>query len=58
MRGIASALLFIVGYVWLDGWLQVAAFVAGGIALVTAVTGFCGLYRLLDIDTLSKGKRK
>lgn len=46
------------GYLWLFGTLQIVVYVIGVVALVTAATGFCGLYALLKINTNKKSLNK
>ncbi len=38
-------------YFWLGGTLQIVAYIIGIISLITAITGFCGAYRILGIKT-------
>jgi hypothetical protein len=46
--------LFILGaYFWLGGFFQVVAYVAGGVILFTSLTGFCGVYKVLGVKTIS-----
>jgi len=40
--------IFILGaYFWLDGVWQIVFYILGVVSLITAVTGFCGLYKVL-----------
>jgi hypothetical protein len=51
--------LFILGaYFWTGGILSVVLYIIGIIALVTAVTGFCGLYKVIGISTLAKEQKE
>jgi len=38
----------------LTGVAQIAAGIAGAVAMVTGMVGFCGLYKILGISTLEK----
>ena len=49
--------LFELGFFWLAGGWQLASFMAGGVALATAVLGICPLYRLLGLRTSHAGAR-
>lgn len=46
-----AELLLIGGYYWLGGAWQIIALTLGVVMLVTAVTGFCAIYKLIGIDT-------
>lgn len=48
---LASALFYLGLFLYSGTGLGVGFIVAGSILLVTAVVGFCGLYRLLGIYT-------
>lgn len=54
LRALVAVLLAVIGYFWLSGIWSVVLYVLAVILLITAVTGFCGLYKLLKIDTLKK----
>lgn len=45
------ALLGAFAFGWFSGWMVWAAAAIGGIMLLTAVWGFCPIYRLLGINT-------
>lgn len=52
IRLLLASLLFYLGlYLYSGTALAVGLVVAGGVLLVTALVGFCGLYRLLGIRT-------
>jgi hypothetical protein len=51
VRLFISELLFLGAYFWVGGMWQVVLYVAGTISLITAVTGFCGLYKVLGVQT-------
>lgn len=51
VRVILAEVLLLGGYFWLGGIWQVLAMVIGTIIFVTALTGFCSLYKLLGINT-------
>jgi amino acid transporter len=48
---LASALFYLGLFLYSGSALGIGLVVAGGILLVTALVGFCGLYRLLGIHT-------
>jgi len=50
-RVILSELLLIGGFFWLGGVWQIIVYVLAGIMLVTAVDGFCLIYKLLGLST-------
>lgn len=52
--GIALILLGVFAFTYT---LQIVAFVVAGILIVTALTGYCGLYALLGINTCSVKKK-
>ena len=54
VRLLISELLILVGYFWVGGLLAIILYVLGVIALITAITGFCGLYKAMGVNTLSK----
>ncbi len=51
LRVILAELLSIAGLFWLAGWWQYIAYIAALIMLFTAISGFCGLYRIFGWDT-------
>lgn len=57
-RLLISGLLILVAYFWVGGVLSIVLYVIGIIALVTAITGFCGLYKVIGINTLPKEKKE
>jgi hypothetical protein len=48
---LASVLFYLGLFVYSGTGLGIGLVVAGGVLLVTALVGFCGLYRLLGIRT-------
>lgn len=52
-RGLIASLLLVGGYYWLGGLSQVVVYVLGVVALFTAITGFCALYAVLGVNTLT-----
>jgi len=48
---LASALFYLGLFSYSGSALGIGLVVAGGVLLVTALVGFCGLYRLLGIHT-------
>jgi hypothetical protein len=52
IRLLLASVLFYVGlFLYSGSTLSIGLVVAGGVLLVTALVGFCGLYRLLGIHT-------
>ncbi len=51
IRLIIAALAILAGYYWLEGVWQVVAYIVGLIMIATSVMGFCGLYKLIGVDT-------
>jgi len=56
LRAAIAVALAEVGYGWLSGWWQIVAYVVAALILITAVTGFCGLYTLMGWNTNSTKK--
>jgi len=54
LRVLAATLLFVAGYFLLWGVFSIIAYVFAAIFLLTAITGFCGMYKLLGWDTSKK----
>ncbi|MFB3897108.1 MAG: DUF2892 domain-containing protein [bacterium] len=50
IRAVIAILLFIVSLL-LSGWLRIVFVIVGIISLITAITRFCGLYKILGINT-------
>jgi len=60
LRVLVAEVFFLAAYFWFGGVVSIVLYVLGAIMLITAITGFCGLYMLLGINTLQKfsGKTK
>ena len=56
IRAVVGVVLAVLGFV-ASGALSIILWIAGAIALITAATGFCGLYPLLGINTCSTKKK-
>ncbi|OGZ04957.1 MAG: hypothetical protein A2845_04455 [Candidatus Lloydbacteria bacterium RIFCSPHIGHO2_01_FULL_49_22] len=56
-RLILSEILFLLGFFWLGGILQIAFYLIGLIMLVTAIVGYCGLYKIFGISTCSSHEK-
>ncbi len=56
VRFILGALLIYYAFVAEIRILIILASVFGGISLLESYTGFCGIYKLLNIDTNKRGK--
>lgn len=57
LRGVLGIVLIFLGIFVLTQTLQIIAFVVAGILIVTALTGYCGLYTLLGINTCPVKKK-
>lgn len=55
MRAITGAVLIGAGYFWGPGAVRIVLYVVGVVALLTAATGFCLLYRIFGISTNKTG---
>ena len=51
IRAIVAAAIAAGSYYFLSGALEIIGYVVAVILLVTAATGFCGIYKLLGINT-------
>ena len=51
MRGVGGTLVLFVTYIAFTGWMQYVGYVFAGMLFFTAITGFCGLYKILGINT-------
>ena len=51
IRGVLAVVFFLVAMFWSTGAVQVILYVLAVVMLITAVAGFCGLYKLFGIDT-------
>lgn len=54
IRVIVGIVLLLLAFYRLNGILQIIVYVAALAMFVTAATGFCGLYKLLKINTDKK----
>ena len=51
VRGVIGVILLLVAYNNMTGPWQIVLYILGGIAVVTGITGFCMIYKLLGITT-------
>jgi hypothetical protein len=51
IRAVVGIIFILLGATIFTGTLSIAMYVIGVISIITAATGFCGLYKLLGIDT-------
>ncbi len=51
IRGVVGVILLLVAYSSMTGTWQIVLYVLGGIAVMTGITGFCLIYKLLGITT-------
>lgn len=54
VRVLVAVLFASAAYLWTTGILSVILYVLAAVMLFTAITGFCGLYTLLGMNTLKK----
>ena len=54
VRAVLGVILILVGYSVSEGLWQIILFVFGGVLVVTALTGFCLIYKLLGVSTVKK----
>ena len=54
LRAFLGLALLAAGYFSAGGVIAIVLYVLGAISLITSITGFCGLYKLLGINTLKK----
>ncbi|MGB8699079.1 MAG: DUF2892 domain-containing protein [Thermosynechococcaceae cyanobacterium] len=54
---LASVLFYLGLFLYSGSALGIGLVIAGGILLITALVGFCGLYRLLGIHTSQPNKQ-
>lgn len=52
VRMLIAEISILGAYFWLGGVWQIMLYIVGTIALITAITGFCALYKVLGIKTL------
>lgn len=55
-RFIFAELLFILWFFWIWGYLQIIFFVISFVLILTSITWFCYLYKLIWINTIKKEK--
>jgi len=58
VRLLISELLILGAYFWIGGALSIILYVLGVVALITSITGFCGLYKVIGINTLPKEQKE
>jgi len=51
VRVILALILFLVAWFYISGSLRIILFVLASIIIFTAISGFCGLYKVLGINT-------
>ncbi len=57
IRLIVAELLFILAWFWLGGVIQTIVYVLSLITLGTAITGFCGLYKVFGVCTYKESQK-
>jgi len=58
VRVVIGLAAFFAGYFFSSGVISTILYTAGTVALITGITGFCGLYALLGISTHKKFTEK
>jgi len=58
VRALVSIIFFLLAFFWLTGIPKTISYVLAVILLFTAITGFCGLYKLLKINTNKNPEKK
>lgn len=53
LRLLVAEILILGAYFWLGGAWQIVFYIVGAISLITAITGFCALYKVFGIKTYS-----
>ena len=56
LRAIIGVVVLVLAYYKLAGWVQIVGYIVGVISIFTAITGFCGLYKLLGVSTIKEEK--
>jgi hypothetical protein len=51
LRIVLSEIFFLLAFFWLGGVWQILFYVLTIIVLITAITGFCGIYKIFNIST-------
>lgn len=54
IRAIVGVVFSVSGFYFFTGIPQIVVYIVGVVMLVTAVTGFCGLYAVFHINTKKK----
>jgi len=57
MRVIIAEVFFLLAWFWFEGAVQIVFYILGFIMLITAVIGFCGLYKIFGINTNKNNKK-
>jgi hypothetical protein len=54
IRFVLGIIIGIIGYYFTSGVTQIVLYVVAFISLLTSITGFCLIYKILGIDTRKK----
>ena len=54
IRLVVGLVFVFAGYYWFSGTWQVVLYILGAVSLLTSLTGFCLIYKIFGINTLSK----
>jgi len=54
IRAVLGELFLILAYFWLGGTPSLVFYVLGAVVLLTALTGFCAFYKIVNFSTLEK----
>lgn len=58
IRVVLGELFLLLAYFWFGGTLSLVFYILGAIALFTAISGFCPVYKILNFNTLIKYQDK
>lgn len=54
IRATLGELFLLLAYFWFGGTLSFVFYILGAVALFTAITGFCAIYKIINFNTLVK----
>jgi hypothetical protein len=57
IRVILAEVFFLLAWFWFGGIAQIVFYILGFMMLITAIMGFCGLYKVFGIDTNKNNKK-
>jgi hypothetical protein len=57
IRVILAEVFFLLAWFWFGGIVQIVLYILGFMMLITAIMGFCGLYKIFGINTNKNNKK-